>query len=1571
MQLKMLLVVVFFSLVLAGSVMHANAEYKILSKSSKIDVPQTQDKIRSMELKSGALDEEIIDVIIESSDASPIATASGEYGKFDHGNFYHAKILGKDIKKLEEINSVEGVWLQTIYRPVLDFAAPVINVSTFWNSGYNGTGVKVCVIDTGISWSNSLLYDNFSGSGLNLSKWNISCGDALGCVPIVGVNTTTRTFQVEQPTPHGGSATATYLNLIGHGFGPGETLDFDVNYSKNVGNQALGFQYDTLPPAPAFFLIGYWNGDEPDGNMLGLYHFRITFFSNKTILLNITKPDNSRVIRNYSYVTNNPRFYLSAATGNDGVLRADYDNFIISKTHPALASRVIDETDFTNSSNGAFDVYGHGTHVAGIVASMNSTYRGVAPGVSILNAKVLSDTGTGTVENVMKGVDWCISKGADIFTLSLGGPASPADGSDPLSKYLDLAVDQGKIVTVAAGNSGPGSFDSPCRNSLDPTGSSYSICSPGLSGESITVGSTQTGKSGTTKDAISSFSSRGPTTNGRIKPDVTAPGELITSTWKDGGYATLSGTSMSTPMVAGLAALILQTRQMSPAEVKALMMNTGVDLGAAGKDKIYGAGRINASAIFNQINNTIASNISNVRKVHNIFVPANSSIRATLYWPENYSVHNDVDLYLLDPSGNIMAGSNSSLNTDEIISYVANYSGYWKLLVDPFNVTLNQTYALAANFKPSGQFYMRLGNISSKVIYHTINASGPTEISLDWNGTSDIDLFLYNSTGSVVSSFTNNHENVSAPAGSYIVKILPKNLTGNVSYTLTSTFSTSGSFEDNTASSINLTGPLNITYSTNSILLNFSVQDNLNLPVNCISSLNDNVNQTTFFQSIHASQFTASEGTNTFYVTCMDNSNNTANASVFFSVDTTPPSVILVSPTNTSYVNNNISLNFSVSDIANCSYDLNGAVANVTGNTTILASVGLNTLQLSCSDDVGNIGSASVNFSVVVLPSSDVAFSGGNDNIFSPNGDGVYDDITINVTASSVVDFGTTYILDPNGTIVKFFQAVKNTSSIKKTWNGSSSFDLNITDGSYKIEIKINNTPGIFNSTNLTRLIVVDRTAPVVSFANPTPANGSVVNGSIIINVTTGENVTAVLEWNGINESMNGAGTSWFKTKTIVSSSSFRVFATDNAGNTNVSETRMVVANSTTFFDDLVQRMTLQNVTVTLLNASRLPADTNNLSQTYNYTLQFNSGSVLIEVEGFFMGQLGPADVNVTTAVNLTKIIGNFSAIGGVMDMVAWIDLGSLLPPGNYTAKIVFPSQNKIYFYLNGSKTDPIPILIGTCNATVDKPCYNDGTLYLPSFSGAAVGNDTQAPSISISSPIATTYSSSSIDLKYTVDDNVAVDKCRYVLNGVSTDLSSCQNTTITAAPGSNTLVLHVNDSSGNANSTSVTFTFTPPSAPPPPSESGGGGGSGIIVTAPARSNASSRTNSTNLTTSAAPAVQLCLENWVCNEWSECVDGVQTRTCVDTNDCGTQQNKLPESRACIAQTIQPAAVTGFSVAGQEPIIYTAIVIIVLAAGYLIWNYKFRQKRKRRPVRKLRVVRKIKVRTHSRGKTRRK
>src|SRR3972149_4621024 len=142
-----------------------------------------------------------------------------------------------------------------------------------------------------VVFASSFVYDDFSESNLDTTKWLITCGDALGCVPIVGLNTSSQTFQIEQQTPHGGSATATYLNLIGHSFIAGEILEFDVNYSKNIGNQVLGFTYDTLPPAPCFICMGFWNGEVDAGNVAGLYHFKITFLEGKQIFIELRKPD--------------------------------------------------------------------------------------------------------------------------------------------------------------------------------------------------------------------------------------------------------------------------------------------------------------------------------------------------------------------------------------------------------------------------------------------------------------------------------------------------------------------------------------------------------------------------------------------------------------------------------------------------------------------------------------------------------------------------------------------------------------------------------------------------------------------------------------------------------------------------------------------------------------------------------------------------------------------------------------------------------------------------------------------------------------------------------------------------------------------------------------------------------------------------------------------------------------------------------------------------------------------------------------------------------------------------------
>ncbi len=246
-----------------------------------------------------------------------------------------------------------------------------------------------------VGFADSFVYDDFSDNSLDTTKWNITCGTIeLGCLPVVDINTTTETFQIEQPTPHGiGLATATYLNLIGHNFTPEEMLEFGVNYSKNIGNQVLGFQYDTLPPAPAFSNLGYWNGVVGNGNLAGLYHFKITFLGNKTIIVVITKPDNTTVNRSYSYSTDDPHFYISAATGHDGILRADYDNFIITTSTNETQPPPCNCTNLTNRVTQLEE------HVANLTNRMNELESRVSALETLLDS--VQDTINDFIEQII------------------------------------------------------------------------------------------------------------------------------------------------------------------------------------------------------------------------------------------------------------------------------------------------------------------------------------------------------------------------------------------------------------------------------------------------------------------------------------------------------------------------------------------------------------------------------------------------------------------------------------------------------------------------------------------------------------------------------------------------------------------------------------------------------------------------------------------------------------------------------------------------------------------------------------------------------------------------------------------------------------------------------------------------------------------------------------------------------------------------------------------------------------------------------------------------------------------
>lgn len=213
-------------------------------------------------------------------------------------------------------------------------------------------------------------------------------------------------------------------------------------------------------------------------------------------------------------------------TMGEGIKVAILDTGIDSD-HPDLIEGIVASQDFTG--DGVEDVNGHGTHCAGIIgARLNDVgFVGVAPKTELLIAKVLGNDGTGSFDWISDGVLWAVDQGADIISMSLGGPVS----SHRLYQAIHVALAKGVMVLCAAGNEG-----SLFQNSIG-----Y----PGRYGGVITVAAHDENGN------RSGFSSRG----GEI--DVMAPGSNIWSTFLDGSYAELSGTSMATPFVAGLAALIL------------------------------------------------------------------------------------------------------------------------------------------------------------------------------------------------------------------------------------------------------------------------------------------------------------------------------------------------------------------------------------------------------------------------------------------------------------------------------------------------------------------------------------------------------------------------------------------------------------------------------------------------------------------------------------------------------------------------------------------------------------------------------------------------------------------------------------------------------------------------------------------------------------------------------------------------------------------------------------------------------------------------------------------------------
>jgi len=327
-----------------------------------------------------------------------------------------------------------------------------------------------------------------------------------------------------------------------------------------------------------------------------------------------------------------------SAVNGQGVGVAVVDSGIAA--HDALAKRVVASVSFVRGDPSTDDGFGHGTHVAGIIAGaagpatrVTPLYTGgIAPGVSLVNVRVLNGEGVGYTSDVIDGIEWAIANRTNynirVINLSLGHPVTEPCATDPLCEEVARAVSAGLVVVAAAGNNG-----------VTPDGHTElgGVTSPGNSPFAITVGALNTwGTVARDDDTVTTYSSRGPTAyDFAVKPDLAAPGNKIVSLEATGSYLStnywslhrggsgsnaymqLSGTSMATPMVSGAVALLLQGAPgLSPAQVKlALQMgatympDAGLIGAGAGSMNIWASRKITASGLLSALTSTLLNGV--------------------------------------------------------------------------------------------------------------------------------------------------------------------------------------------------------------------------------------------------------------------------------------------------------------------------------------------------------------------------------------------------------------------------------------------------------------------------------------------------------------------------------------------------------------------------------------------------------------------------------------------------------------------------------------------------------------------------------------------------------------------------------------------------------------------------------------------------------------------------------------------------------------------------------------------------------------------------------------------------
>ncbi|MFB6144791.1 MAG: S8 family serine peptidase [Candidatus Nanohaloarchaea archaeon] len=925
----------------------------------------------------------------------------------------------------------------------------------------------------------------------------------------------------------------------------------------------------------------------------------------------------------------------------------------------------------TGGACGSCAVAKHATHVAGTMlgnGTLKPKYRGMAPAARLATYE-WPDTESELRDDTDEAVG---SYNAILSQNSWGWKVTSSNRENTMGDYGGwsqaydaIIANQTSIepvpIVFAAGNEGD-NWATPFNTTTGPGGTAKNT---------ITVGSWSP-----TLGRVSSFSSRGPTDDGRIKPDIVADGRWVNSTVPGNSYEAIGGTSMAAPAISGLLILLTQRfeqvhgRQPAPATLKSVLIHTATDKNLTGPDYHTGWGLADgeeAAAYINWTGNRTLLRRGSVSdgEEDSYFYTGKGPARITLTWSDypastsaNKTLANDLDLVVTDSSGtryypwslNWSLRKQGAVRTRE--DHRNNVEQVYLTASGNFNVTVQgysvpqppQSYSLTVskNFEalppqvsithPVNRTYSRESLYLNVTTNRTVSRAF---YSLD----SGPNKTLYNDTGSEF------YRQLNLSEGSHRVTVYAESPAGK-------TNSSSIRFTVDTAPPrITIESPLNQSYNTSSIYFNASLSE----PATSVNySVDGNVN--TSVQNDSRTHYYASEsiadGQHRVVFYSVDSHGNTDSASRYFNVDTEPPELYIESPRNTSYPTGDInfsvsspdrltSVNFSVGGPNSTTKLVNGSYVNTSYS---VLSDGSYTVDFWGIDTAGNLNHNSTSFTVDTAPPSLDLVTPVNTTYASQN-------ITVNVTSdeeleniNATVNSGTLKLVLRNGYYINSsFTASKGTSTLRVTAadpagnnastatsftvdtsppainmkkprnityrNGTAiplnftvddpanityslgdtnisvpgNTTLNLSEGRYKLRLYANNSAGLLASEKVR--FAVDETAPNVTVLEP---SGNYSRSDLSINVSSkdGFSVSSVkLGVGGLNYTLNSSsGNYWIGNATMPDGDyNITAYSTDRAGNTATDDQEMLVDTEKPEFNASVSsRLAKINTTVEL-----------------------------------------------------------------------------------------------------------------------------------------------------------------------------------------------------------------------------------------------------------------------------------------------------------------------------------------------------------------------------------------------------